>query len=78
MHTAAGATHTRIDLMETVRRWDPGLLVGLGLGTAAGPGVVSLSLRYNPSLRAALRSTRPPLRHDVMLVAVSYTSPLWP
>lgn len=78
VHTDTETTHARIDLMDAglVRRWDAGLLGGLGLGVATGPGVAALTLRYNPSVRTALPTAQPPLRHDVMLVAVSYTLPL--
>lgn len=74
----APPTHARTDLLKTgtVHRWDAGLLVGLGLGVSIGPGVVGLALRYNPSVRVVFPSPQPPLRHDVMLVAVSYALPL--
>ena len=78
--TETETTRARVDLMDAglVRRWDAGLLGGLGLGASVGPGVVALALRYNPSVRTVLPTAQPPLRHDVMLVAVSYTLPVWP
>jgi opacity protein-like surface antigen len=100
LQTSTRTVEERVDLLDNdlIRRWDAGVLVGMGLGYPVGHGTVALELRYNPGVRAVftanerpaaersslgfepppLTATPPSLRHDVILVAVSYTVPFGP
>ena len=97
LQTSTRTVEERVDLLDNdlIRRWDAGVLVGMGLGYPVGHGTVALELRYNPGVRSLftanerpaaergslgfepppLTATPPSLRHDVILVAVSYTVP---
>lgn len=51
----------RIPLLEAnlIRRWDVGMLVGMGVGYSVGDdGRVSLEVRYGPSFRSVFSTTR--------------------